>query len=711
MSDTEPQVALAERLGSIQVALRSDLEVSRHLFQDNVSYIVRDPITFTSHDFSAEDYSIFAAINGDETLEKTVEKLIAEKTFDENHIEDFYQFIVSLHRLGFLNLPISDDKSLYARFERKKTAAKKAKWMSLMYFKIPLFNPDSFLNRYIHLAKHVFTKTAFFIWLCLMTVSGYLTYTHFDAMTEPLNGLLAAQNIAFMWVALIGLKIFHEFGHAFACKHFGGHVPEMGVNLIMMTPCAYMDATDSWKFTSKRKRIIVCLAGMYIESVIAAIALFVWVLTPSGMMHECAYQTMFLASLMTVAFNINPLMRFDGYYIFSDMVEVPNLRSRSTDALAEMVKRIVIGVPIPEHNDSSKNRILLYTFGFCATIYRLSITLGICYIIATKFFLVGLYLGGVYVVLQLYKYIKNSLGYLLFSPECASHRLRANLAIFGLCIVLPCLISTAPLPSQSHITGVIAPEHTTVLRSKAEGFVDSLHVLKGQHVKRGTSLVKLINTDLEKQLAHTQALVNVSKLKYLFNRQDNNEETAQELERLKAHTIKLTHEHKLLAELNTITPDAGFITECLEPTAVGTYIKRGDPVASISWGQWQVKILMTQEQMIDLKLKIGGEVSCKTNVNTQPTIKGQIIQIAKSVTHQIQYPQLTQLAGGDISVDPESGISKEPYYLVTVAINPEDASIIKSGSRAMVQFESHKQTLAGKLYRSVLKLAHELDAR
>ena len=171
---------------------------------------------------------MFAAINGDETLEVTVKKLIKSEIFDKKQTEDFYQFIVSLHKLGFLNLPISDEKSLYARFERKKSAAAKAKWMSLMYFKIPLMNPDAFLNRYIHLAKHLFSKTACTIWLILMAISAYLVYANFSALTQPLNGLLATQNIAFMWIALIGLKIVHEFGHAFACKHFGGHVPRNG---------------------------------------------------------------------------------------------------------------------------------------------------------------------------------------------------------------------------------------------------------------------------------------------------------------------------------------------------------------------------------------------------------------------------------------------------------------------------------------------------
>jgi putative peptide zinc metalloprotease protein len=315
--------SLPDRLRNVRVGVREDLEVSRHLFRNEPAYIVRDPISFQSFRFDTIDYGIFVRISTDKTLGDLYEELVVGDVLDADDEQRYYSFIFQLHRSGLLALPVSDATLLYKRFQAREASKARNRWKSFFFFQVPLWNPDRFLDRTVHLARPLFTRTAFMVW-CLVIISAlYVVAVRWRDLFQPLEALLAMRNLIIMWITLVGLKFFHEFGHAFACKRFGGVVPEIGAMFIVGTPIAYVDATASWGFPSRLKRMIVGLGGMYFESFFAAIAVFVWAASEPGLIKSIAYNTMLLASVVTILFNINPLMRFDGYYLFSDLVEIP----------------------------------------------------------------------------------------------------------------------------------------------------------------------------------------------------------------------------------------------------------------------------------------------------------------------------------------------------------------------------------------------------
>ena len=137
---------------------------------------------------------------------------------------------------------------------------------------------------------------------------------------------------------MVVIKTVHEFGHSFACRRFGGEVHTMGIMFLLFTPIPYMDATASWSFRSRWQRALVGAAGMIVEVFVASLATFVWASTAPGTIHSLAYNMMFVASVSTVLFNANPLLRFDGYYILSDLLDIPNLHQRSTGLLRHFVE-------------------------------------------------------------------------------------------------------------------------------------------------------------------------------------------------------------------------------------------------------------------------------------------------------------------------------------------------------------------------------------
>ena len=416
---------LSARLGEVHVGLRPDLVTSRHRFHGESHYIVRDPITFQSHSFTVEDYQVVVALNPDQTLAETFALLCDSNVLEPGDSQGFYAFIMSLHNMGFLNLPISDDKGLYKRRLQKQKGRLMQLAMTPLFSKLPGVNLDLYLEKTLHRVRFVFTRWFFTCWLALMLFCVYLAMRNWHELVQPFNNVFSAGNLFALWATLIGLKVFHEFGHAYACKHFGGHVPEMGIFIIAATPCAYVDATDSWNFSRKWERLVVCFAGMYFELTVAAIALIVWCVTRPSMLHSVAYDIVLLASVTTVLFNINPLMKFDGYYAFCDIVEVPNLRPKSARCVAAVMKRLTLGLnndALPENRGMTA---FLFGFGVCQGLYKISIVLGIATMIASKLFLVGLGLAALYAGMEVIRFVRKVAGFLLFSDDVKPVRRRA----------------------------------------------------------------------------------------------------------------------------------------------------------------------------------------------------------------------------------------------------------------------------------------------
>ena len=215
---TEPsRRSLAERLGRVQVGVRSDLEISRHVFRGRSQYVIQDPITFQSHVLPADDYQVFVSIDAHLSLAKIFEALVDDGVLTADGEEGFYQFILQLHQLGFLSLPVANDRSIYTRMKRKR-ALRHRRWLTgCLFIRVPLINPDALLERTVRFARPVFTRPFFLLWCALMVVSVFVAIGQWHAIVADAAEMFAPRNLILMWVALIGLKVVHEFGHGYAC--------------------------------------------------------------------------------------------------------------------------------------------------------------------------------------------------------------------------------------------------------------------------------------------------------------------------------------------------------------------------------------------------------------------------------------------------------------------------------------------------------------
>ncbi len=258
---TADEIDYGAKLGDVRASIRPNLEVSRHVFTGKTTYVVRDPVTAQTHRFTAEDYQLLVSIDQSRTLKESLNGLIEKKRLDSSMESNFYKFVIHLHQMGLLSLPLSDGASLHKRYKQRVDAQSKGRFMKLLFMKVPLVKPDKFLNDTQNFAAPLFTLTAAWIWLACVCVSLVILATHWSEFVNPLGTMLTLSNVPNPLVPVGRPESLPRDGHAYACKIFGGKVPEMGAMIMMGTPCAYVDASSSWSFPNRWHRMLVALAG------------------------------------------------------------------------------------------------------------------------------------------------------------------------------------------------------------------------------------------------------------------------------------------------------------------------------------------------------------------------------------------------------------------------------------------------------------------
>ena len=698
---------LAAGLGNVHVGLREDLEVTRHVFRGVVSYVVRDPMTFQSQRLDAGNYEVLAAIRADRSLAGAFADLVHRGILTIGEDERFYQFVMLLHRLGFLRLPIADDKTIYRRYQLRKQSESRQRLMSFLYFRIPIWNPNAFLNRTIHLARFLFSRTFFVLWIILIAAAVYVGASRWQALRQPLDGVLLARNLPLLWLTLVGLKVFHEFGHAYACKHYGGHVPEMGLCFIVFTPCAYVDATACWGFTRKRERLIVCLAGMYIESIFASIAVFVWSLTEPSIVNSIAYNVIFLASVVTTLFNINPLMRYDGYYILSDLTEIPNLRGRANQHILAVAKRVFLGLRRTDEIGSRRLRTILLTYGIASFLYRLMLLISIAAVLAAKVFLLGLIFAVVYLGSSVLGALRRLMRYLWHSTETQPVRVRAVALGVFLMVIVPALFAVFPIPSSVHADGVVTAEEETFLRARTPGFLISVMAERGQQVGAGAPIVELTNDQAAETVAEHAARVRTSELRCDALRVMDPVKAMQEESEGEVQKAALAQASKNLDDLIVRAPLSGQLVNAVTDSQIGKFFREGDPLGVVVSGGWEVRAVIADEQLTRVAARVGDSATFRSAALPGRSIIGRVARIAPAGSRTVNLPSLTHIGGGDIAVDPQTHEANKPYFEIAVKL-PADAEFLRQGMTGEVRFPARSELLGQTVARRFMKFWSQL---
>jgi putative peptide zinc metalloprotease protein len=502
-----------ERRKHVKLRVRADLSIKPQKYEGRTYYVIKDPVSLRYYRFKEHEHFLLRMMNGTHTLDDAQKEF--EKRFrpDRLTLEDLEQFGQQLLTAGLAqNESPQAGKQLFDRRKKRRRMEILQALTNILYIKIPIFDPEKLLTRMLKYTRWIFTASFLFVSAGVMLAAIVLVLTHFQTFRDRLPSyqeFFSFKTIIYMWAALGVVKVIHEFGHGLSCKVFGGEVHEMGFLFLCFSPAMYCNVSDAWMLPSKWRRIIISGAGIYVELMIAAISTFVWWnSTGQPFINYLSLSLMVVCSVSTVMFNGNPLMRFDGYYVLADWLEIPNLRDRSNRYIQRLAMEHCLGVEVqPEPYMELWRRILFVTYAVTSYIYRWVITFVILKFMATFLkpyklevisSLLALFAAGSMVGWPLFRLGKN-----LYKrgrmPDMKSIRVTLSAAAVA-CVLLGFFF--VPLPvTRVRQTGLIQvqPMDVEQVPVKVAGILEKIYVKEGQWVKKGEYLAEFRSLDLENQ--------------------------------------------------------------------------------------------------------------------------------------------------------------------------------------------------------------------
>ncbi|MGJ8637508.1 MAG: hypothetical protein ACSHX5_11745 [Phycisphaerales bacterium] len=705
MSTPPAQPGVADRLREVVVAIRGDLDISRHTFRVGPAYVVRDPITFASHRFDPEDYLVLNAIRGSNTLGEVFSQLVSSGILLDEDEESYYEFVLDLHQRNLLNLPINNADTLFQRFEQRRRAENIGRIMGIFFMKVPLCNPNQLLGRTLPYFRWLFSLPGLLLWSLLVVAAGAVVVSRSGDLSSPVLAMLDGNNVYLLIGALMGLKVVHEFGHAYACRAFGGYVPEMGVFLVLFTPLAYVDATDSWSFSKTHQRAIVTLGGVYFESIVGAFAVFVWALTEPSTLNTLAYQIMILSTVTTALFNLNPLLRYDAYYLVSDLAGIPNLRKRCQEAVADLPKRVLFGLKTNKDGDPISPNPGLVSFGLAQMGYRAVVMITISTVLVMKFGGIGIVLAivlnGITIVRGLIAIIK----YVLTSPEVEGVRFRAVTITAGALLIAFTGIGLLPVPQSVDSKGVVSFEHVTAIRAPAPGKLTKLPDDIGSLQRLGDPLAVIENQDmmshLEGLIADAETGVGLVRLASVTSPGD----ALAELTKSTQINSQRDNADQEIQRLQLPAPSDGRVLELITKQS-GIYVQRGDPILLYGSGEIEAVFHIRAIDFQSIELAIGDQIICRSPAYPSLDIIGQVTRIGEVATREVE-PRITNaVPEGLVPMNSATGAVIDSFVEINLSLPDLNTDFV--GSQLKAQIPAQSITIARMLERRIKRFLNRV---
>jgi len=338
------------RVVNLKPRLRATAQISRQFYRGDRWYVVRDPAGNQFHRLSDAAYKFVGLLDGRRTVGEAWELVGGQLEDDAPTQPEVIQILSQLFSANLVETDISPDATVLLRRHKKQMQRKmQGRLMNVLFPRIPIWDPNRFLTRWMPVVRPFISKLGAVLWLVMViSAIGALT-SHWTELKTAASDSIDPKNWLYLWFTFVVIKFIHELGHAFTCRRFGGEVHEMGIMFLVLVPTPYVDASTAWAFPNKWARMLVGAGGMMVELFFASIMAFVWIATHDShtLVSQIAYNAMLIASVTTIIFNANPLLRYDGYYMLSDFWEIPNLQQKSKDYTMGLIKRHIFRVKKP----------------------------------------------------------------------------------------------------------------------------------------------------------------------------------------------------------------------------------------------------------------------------------------------------------------------------------------------------------------------------
>ena len=702
--------------GSVAIlpCLRQELSIipAPHGDDGAPRWFLFDPVRNAFHLLTRQAVDILSAWRSgpvSETLEQ-LSKKHPDLSADEEMLKEMAEF---LYAQKLTENPPLDDPEIFSRQE----AATRRPFHEILihkylFFRIPLFQPRAFLKAFAPYLKFLFKKPTWIVIALIGAMGLFFAARQWEQFWATFMYFFTLEGFIFYAITLIIIKTIHEFGHAFTAHHFGAKVPIIGVAFLVMFPVLYTDITDAWRLTSRRQRLLIDAGGMITELAIASIAIFLWSFLPDGPARSAAFFAATTSWVLSLMVNLNPCMRFDGYYLLGDLFGVQNMQVTGFELGRWKLREFLFGLNIPKPIEARAfKQFGLLTYCYFTWVYRFFLFIGIAILVHHIFpKAIGIVLFTIeilfFIVTPIWRELKQWWSYRMTILSTSRGRRTLTFTLTALAIFF--------IPWQTNVTApaLIRPSLQSEIYPIGPAKLEKLNVNLGDSVREGEILMTLSSETLE--FERTQSLHRLGLLQAQKNRQASSLEERRLgttlHDEMASEKMTLQTIEDALDQLIIYAPHAGRVSDIPFDLHPGRYIAKEQRLMRIVCLETQELLALPKEDDA-MRLSSNAAFTFMSDDGIAPKITGRLTSLSPTSEAVIHDKILTSVIGGPIAVNKDKDgqlIANRPVFKVRGT--PDAHSQSGRAERGIVKIKASPQSPAQALWRSVVRvLIREVD--
>jgi putative peptide zinc metalloprotease protein len=650
--------------GQAKLKAKQSLRFSMRQSGEDAWYMVEDEATGKFFQIGFPQYTFLSLLNGRRTVNAAMMRtasLLRQDAFDEQQVANICKWSIEA---GLVETELSGSASRRAAKESQELLQKSVSWLNPITLKVPLFQPDRLVGWATRLLGWLVSPGGAILWTMVVCYGFFQLALHWKVFVDSRISSFSSLDLFWFGAAWLVLKLIHEAAHSIVCKRYGGRVRSCGMLLLLLIPLPYVDVTSSWSFQNKWHRILTSAAGMLAELFIAAIACCVWVDASPGPLQYHAGNLIIAATLHTLLFNANPLMRFDGYYMLSDWLDIPNLSTHGKQYLKSAFKRIYFGNKPKPIIETGWRALVVKSYGFLAMLWFGLIVVGLSLGASSLIEGIGLLILASALVLWLLVPIAKCTKYFLLGSKLEKpNRIWFVTAASLTALLIGGFLFICPSPSVVTAPIVVDYEPLSIIRSEISGFAREVHIKNGQSVKQGDLLVTLENREIANE--YTSLLIDIRISNLRINTLLKTEEIGSlklEEESLQASMKRKAELELLLSKLEIRADRDGDVLALELDALTDTYLNPGSEVLSIGMpGELKAIALARQQDLQWLENQNNDKVELLIfGRNASEIIPGRITKVDPRARDDLPHEAFAASNGGTLAVVPRDQMESDP---------------------------------------------------
>lgn len=698
------------RVSTLRPRLRSHAQIHRHRYRGTIWYVLQNHVSGQFHRFSPMANFVISLLDGKRTMDEI--RLLAEDRHGDRAPgkEELINLLIQLNNADVLISGVVPDSTEFVRRSRAHRRQRRLLfWRSPLSLRFPLADPDRFVTRILPLFRPFFSWAGLGLWLLAVGGAVFQVGVHWQPLTEGITDrVLALENLFLMALVFPVVKLFHEFGHMLAVKHRGGEVHELGIMLLVLMPIPYVDASAANAFRERRWRVIVGASGMLVELLIASLAVFVWINVEPGTVRALAFNVIFVAGVSTLLFNLNPLLRYDGYYILMDLVEIPNLGSRANRYLGYLIQRYVMRLPDVSSPASAPGEAGWFVFyAIAAFLYRLFIFIAIIIFVASKYFVVGVLLAiwasFSMFALPIFRHVR----FLISDSVVRRNRVQAMTGTAIMATALGLLLFVLPLPNRTLTQGVTWTPLESQLRAATDCFVEDVVAASGTRVSEDSPVLICSDPILSERVIALEVQLDEVRTRYAASLPLDRILAANVREEMNLVSQWLAdakeRQEKLVVRSER---DGVLLLPDLADDLPGRFVRRGDLVGFVVGDEPATVRVAIRQSKVDLVRQNTRSVRVRFSDQPATVHTAAVVREVPAATKELPSTALSLAGGGNFATDPrgeEQDQAMESLFVFEISV-PGVRDRDRLGDRAYVLFDHDPESAGVRIVRSIRRL-------